>query len=71
MEASKIIKQAIHNMGGATRAGILLQVSTNTIHKWVRNGVIPRLDKAVQVSDASGFDLALLRPRFDPSASQH
>lgn len=59
------IKKAIFNMGGATRAGITLQVSTNTVHQWIRKGVIPNLDKAEKVAEASGFDLALLRPRFE------
>jgi len=65
MTSTETIKRAIHNMGGPTRAGIQLQVSTNTVHKWVRKGVIPKLEIAEQVAAASGFDLALLRPRFE------
>lgn len=65
METSQVVKQAIHNMGGATLAGMKLQVGANTIHKWVKKGVIPRLDKAEIVAKESGFDVALLRPRFE------
>jgi hypothetical protein len=66
MEASQqAVKQAIHNMGGATLAGFKLQVSANTVHKWVKRGAIPRLDKAEIVARESGFDVALLRPRYE------
>lgn len=64
MEANQV-KRAIYQMGGATLAGNKLHVSTNTVHKWVRAGVVPRLDKAEQVSLASGIDVAMLRPRFE------
>lgn len=61
---SSDIKKAISNMGGATRAGNVLQVSTNTVHKWIRNGVIPNIVKAKRVAEESGFDLWSLRPRY-------
>jgi hypothetical protein len=68
MNTSEVIKQAIFNMGGPTLAANKLQVSTNTVHKWVRNGVIPNLDIATQVSAASGFNVSILRPCYEQQA---
>jgi hypothetical protein len=65
MTRDKAVKKAIFNMGGPKLAGSDLQVSTSTISKWIRNGVIPKLDQARKVASASGFDIALLRPRFE------
>lgn len=62
------IKKAIFNMGGPKIAGANLQVSTSTISKWIRNGIIPNLDMAKKVAEASGFDVASLRPRFEQKA---
>ena len=52
-------------MGGATLAGMKLQVGANTIHKWIKKGAIPRLDKAEIVAKESGFAVTLLRPRYE------
>jgi transcriptional regulator with XRE-family HTH domain len=68
MNRSETIKRAVFNMGGRKIAGITLQVSTSTISKWIRNGVIPSLDKAKQVAEISGFDVALLRPYYTREA---
>lgn len=62
------IKKAIFNMGGPKIAGATLQVSTSTISKWIRNGIIPNLDIANKVAEASGFHLSSLRPRFEQKA---
>ncbi|MES2025269.1 MAG: hypothetical protein V4448_06915 [Pseudomonadota bacterium] len=68
MKNNTEIQKAIFNMGGPKIAGLHLQVSTSTISKWVRNGIIPNLNKAQQVSEASGFPLETLRPRFETEA---
>jgi hypothetical protein len=65
METSQAVKMAIFNMGGATLAGMKLQVGTNAVHKWCKRNFIPRLDKAEIVARESGFDVALLRPRHE------
>lgn len=65
MESSQAVKRAIYNMGGATLAGIRLHVSANAVHKWVKKGLIPRLDKAEIVAKESGIDLSQLRPRYE------
>jgi transposase len=65
MKNSEVIRKAVFNMGGPKRASKVLNVSISTIGKWVRKGVIPNLDKAMEVSKASGFKLTLLRPRFE------
>lgn len=52
-------------MSGPKLAGITLQVSTSAIGKWSRNSLIPNLEKAKRVADASGIELSLLRPRFE------
>lgn len=65
MNKSEEIKKAIFNMGGRKIAGRELRISTSTIGKWIRNGRIPNLDLAQQVSKASGFPLDTLRPRFE------
>lgn len=69
MEASQIVKQAIYNMGGATLAGMKLHVGANTVHKWIKKGVIPRLDMAEIVARESGFAVTLLRPRYEQQAA--
>lgn len=56
------VKSAIYNMGGPTKAGNTLLVSTNTVHNWIRREKIPRLEMAQRVAKASGFDLDRLRP---------
>jgi hypothetical protein len=61
---SEIIKKAVFNMGGSKMASQELQVSPSTVGKWIRNGVIPNLGKARQVAEASGFELAQLRPTY-------
>jgi hypothetical protein len=65
MTKNEEIKQAIYNMGGPKIAGRTLRVSTSAIGKWIRNGRIPNLDLAQRVSTASGFPLAILRPRYE------
>lgn len=65
MESSEAVKKAVYNMGGATLAGIKLHVSANAVHKWVKKGLIPRLDKAEIVAKESGIELTLLRPRYE------
>ena len=62
METTPAVRQAIYNMGGATLAGHKLLVSTNTVHKWMKKNMIPRLDKAEIVARESGFAVTLLRP---------
>lgn len=69
MKNSTEIKKAIFNMGGPKIAGLHLRVSTSTISKWIRNGIIPNLNKAQQVSEASGFDVTVLRPRYEQEES--
>lgn len=62
---SNAVRRAIFNMSGPKLAGITLQVSTSAIGKWSRNSLIPNLEKAKRVADASGIELSLLRPRFE------
>jgi len=68
MKKNEEIKKAIFNMGGPKLASVQLQVSTSTISKWIHKGVIPKLDKAKIVAMESGFDVALLRPRYEQKA---
>jgi hypothetical protein len=68
MERSEEIKKAIFNMGGPKLAAESLQVSTSAISKWVRKGMIPNLNQAKRVAEASGFDLASLRPKYEQKA---
>ncbi|MEC5217780.1 hypothetical protein RCH09_002743 [Actimicrobium sp. GrIS 1.19] len=65
MNNKEEIKKAIFNMGGTKIAANKLWVSTSAISKWMRNGVIPNLDMATKVSEASGFTIDSLRPRFE------
>lgn len=62
---AEIVKQAIYNMGGASKVANKLLVSSSTVYKWTRQGRIPDLDLAEKVAAASGFPVALLRPRFE------
>ena len=59
------VKRAIFNMGGPKIAAAKLRVSTSTISKWIRNGIIPNLTMATLVAEASGFAVGALRPRFE------
>lgn len=68
MKKSEEIRKAIFNMGGPKLAAENLQVSTSTISKWIRNGVIPNLNQAEKVAEASGFNLSSLRPRYEQKA---
>lgn len=65
MSGSETVRRAVFNMGGTTRASQDLRVSPSTVGKWIRNGVIPSLDQARKVAEASGFDVAVLRPRYE------
>ena len=65
MKNSEVIKKAVFNMGGTKMASQDLRVSPSTVGKWIRNGVIPSLDKARKVAEASGFEVAMLRPRYE------
>lgn len=65
MKNSNAVKKAVFNMGGTKIASKDLRVSPSTVGKWIRNGVIPNLDKAKKVAEASGFEVALLRPRYE------
>jgi hypothetical protein len=67
MERSEMIRKAIFNMGGPKIAGRKLRVGVSTISNWVRQGCIPNLERAMFVAEGSGFDVNLLRPRFDPN----
>ncbi|PWF44019.1 hypothetical protein [Massilia glaciei] len=67
MEDSNI-RKAIYNMGGPKIAAQGLDVSRSAIGKWIRLGVIPNLEKATMVAEASGFDVAVLRPRYEQKA---
>ena len=58
--------KAIFNIGGPTIAARELNVSTSTVFKWVRNGVIPNLDIANKVAELSGFSVEVLRPKYEP-----
>lgn len=69
MTGDTTVKKAIYNLGGPKLAGKLLDVSTSTIGKWIRSGVIPNLEKAKLVAQESGFSLTSLRPRFEQQAS--
>ncbi len=62
---TEIVKQAVHNMGGVSKVANKLLVSASTVYKWTRQGRIPDLYLAEKVADASGFSVALLRPRFE------
>jgi hypothetical protein len=65
MRNREAVKKAIFNMGGIKMASNALQVSVSAVGKWTRNGIIPNLDQARKVAEASGFDVTSLRPRFE------
>jgi transcriptional regulator with XRE-family HTH domain len=62
---TQIIKQAVHNMGGVSKVANRLLISASAIYKWQRLGRIPDIDLAEKVAEASGFPVALLRPRYE------
>jgi hypothetical protein len=66
MERNEQIRRAIYNMGGPKAVSRILQTSTSTISKWIRNGAIPNIDKARMVAEGSGYDLHTLRPWLEP-----
>lgn len=64
MNNSKInpVKQAIHNIGGPTKASNLLGVSNATIHSWLNNGRVPNINLAKSLATLSGMKVEDLRP---------
>ncbi len=64
MNNSKInaVKQAIHNIGGPTKASNALGVSNATIHSWLNKGNVPNIDLAIQLAMLSGVKVEDLRP---------
>lgn len=53
---------AVDRVGGATKAAHLMKVSNWTIHSWVRNGKVPKIDQARALAEASGMQVEQLRP---------
>jgi hypothetical protein len=66
MKSNEQIRRAIYNMGGPKAASKILRSSVSTIGKWIRNGVIPNIDKARMVAEGSGYELHTLRPWREP-----
>lgn len=64
MNNSKInaVKQAIHNIGGPTKASNALGVSNASIHSWINNGTVPNIDLAKKLATLSGVKVEDLRP---------
>lgn len=64
MNNSKInaVKQAIHTIGGPTKASNLLGVSNATIHSWLNSGRVPNIDLAKNLATLSGMKVEELRP---------
>ena len=64
MNNSKInaVKQAIHNIGGPTKASNALGVSNATIHSWLNSGRVPNIDLAKALAVLSEMKVEELRP---------
>jgi hypothetical protein len=64
MNNSKInaVKQAIHNIGGPTKASNALGVSNASIHSWINSGNVPNIDLAKKLATLSGMKVEDLRP---------
>ncbi len=55
------VKKAVTLVGGPTFTSNHLGVSNSCIHKWVKNGRVPNIVKARQLSELSGVSLEKLR----------
>ena len=56
------VKQAIHNVGGPTKASNALGVSNASIHSWINSGNVPNIDLAKKLATLSGMKVEDLRP---------
>ena len=56
------VTQAIHAVGGPTKASNALGVSNASIHSWINNGTVPNIDLAKQLATLSGMKVEDLRP---------
>jgi len=56
------IRIAVDRVGGATKTSIMLEVSTQTVHKWIKARRISNIDYARALAHASNLDLMQLRP---------
>lgn len=59
--AINYVKVACDRLGGATKLAHATTVSNAAVHKWIKAGRIPNIDKAKVVSVATGIELQLLR----------
>ena len=56
------VTQAIHAIGGPTKASNALGVSNTSIHSWINNGTVPNIDLAKKLATLSGMKVEDLRP---------
>ncbi|MES2364709.1 MAG: YdaS family helix-turn-helix protein [Pseudomonadota bacterium] len=59
------VKQAIHTLGGPTKASNALGVSNATIHSWLNKGNVPNIDLAIELAMLSGLKVEDLRPMVE------
>ena len=58
------VYRAVHRAGGPTRVAIHLKVSTQSVHRWMVSGVIPKFDKAEALAKLSKVEVENLRPTY-------
>jgi hypothetical protein len=54
------VKDAVHRLGGPTRASNVAGVSNATVHSWISRGRIPNFDKATVIANAAKVELLSL-----------
>lgn len=62
---SNEVHKAVHLLGGPTKVSHRYRVSDQTVHKWIRNGCVPQLSIAVEMSEAAGVDVDSIRPGYE------
>lgn len=55
------VKRAVARVGGPTFTSNHLGVSNGCVHKWIKAGRVPNLNKARQLAELSGIELEKLR----------
>ena len=63
MTIQNAVQKAVHNIGGPTSAGNLLETSSTAIHQWIRKGYVPKYRLAVKLASLSGMSIESLRAR--------
>ena len=56
------VRQAVQAAGGPTKTSNALGVSNAAVHAWIRNRIVPDLDKAKKLAELANVPVERIRP---------